>query len=324
MPRLTHRAARLALATVIGSGAVVFLPVPAAHAAGHQVLMSDYKFGPRTLTIPVGDSVTWVNQDTAPHDVKTTSGPASVHSPMLDKGGTWSHTFTKAGSYGYVCTVHPGMTGGIVVKAAATTRAPAPSTPPRRPHTPTSTPTRHPPRRRARAPRTARHPRHPRRPNTTAVRPPRHRPPHPPHRKRSRPRRRRPSAPPARSTRCSSWPGSSPGAPCSACSWSVPVRRRPPPHTPRKGSDHTSRNRHPWSTGPIPAPSAKPAAMAPVTYSLARRTASGTSCPWARPTATAEARVQPVPWVWALLWRGERNQCSSVPSVSRSTASPGR
>ncbi|MFZ3572826.1 cupredoxin domain-containing protein [Streptomyces sp. BH097] len=130
MPRLTHRAGRLALATLLSSGAVVFLPGPAAHAAGHQVLMSDYKFGPRTLTIPVGDSVTWVNQDTAPHDVKTTSGPASIHSPMLDKGGTWSHTFTKAGSYGYVCTVHPGMTGGIVVKAAATTRAPAPSTPP--------------------------------------------------------------------------------------------------------------------------------------------------------------------------------------------------
>ncbi|MEB8340346.1 cupredoxin domain-containing protein [Streptomyces endophyticus] len=131
MPRLIHRSGHLALATLLSSGAVVFLPAPAAHAAGHQVLMSDYKFGPRTLTIPVGDSVTWVNQDTAPHDVKTTSGPASIHSPMLDKGGTWSYTFTKAGSYGYVCTVHPGMTGGIVVKAAApATRAPAPSTPP--------------------------------------------------------------------------------------------------------------------------------------------------------------------------------------------------
>ncbi|WP_425838740.1 cupredoxin domain-containing protein [Streptomyces fractus] len=130
MPRLTHRATHLALATLLSSGAVVFLPVPAAHAAGHQVLMSNYKFGPGTLTIPVGDSVTWVNQDTAPHDVKTTSGPAAIHSPMLDKGGTWTYTFTKAGSYGYVCTVHPGMTGGIVVKAAATTRAPAPSTPP--------------------------------------------------------------------------------------------------------------------------------------------------------------------------------------------------
>ncbi|MFJ9174123.1 cupredoxin family copper-binding protein [Streptomyces sp. NPDC102360] len=130
MPRLTHRAAHLALATVLSSGAVVFLPAPAAQAAGHQVLMSGYKFGPGTLTIPVGDSVTWVNQDTAPHDVKTTSGPASIHSPMLDKGGSWTHTFTKAGSYGYVCTVHPGMTGGIVVKAAPTSRAPAPSTPP--------------------------------------------------------------------------------------------------------------------------------------------------------------------------------------------------
>jgi hypothetical protein len=70
--------------------------------------------------------VTWTNQDTAPHDVKTTSGPVSIHSPMLDKGQSWSFTFTTAGSYGYVCTVHPNMTAGITVRAAApaTTAAP--------------------------------------------------------------------------------------------------------------------------------------------------------------------------------------------------------
>ncbi|MFB6674857.1 plastocyanin/azurin family copper-binding protein [Streptomyces sp. NPDC056390] len=90
--------------------------------------MSGYAFGPRALTITAGDTVTWVNQDSAPHDVKTTSGPESVRSPMLDKGGTWSHTFTVAGSYGYVCTVHPGMTAQLVVKTAAT-RKPAPELP---------------------------------------------------------------------------------------------------------------------------------------------------------------------------------------------------
>ncbi|MFE0258292.1 plastocyanin/azurin family copper-binding protein [Streptomyces sp. NPDC059010] len=125
-PRLTLRSPRALLAALFLTAALTFLQAPAAQAAGHQIVMSGYAFGPRSLTITVGDTVTWTNQDTAPHDVKTTSGPASFHSPMLNKGGTWSYTFTTAGTYSYVCTVHPGMTAQIVVKAAAT-RAPAPS-----------------------------------------------------------------------------------------------------------------------------------------------------------------------------------------------------
>ncbi|MFG2129400.1 plastocyanin/azurin family copper-binding protein [Streptomyces sp. NPDC048751] len=120
MPRLTLL--RGLLAALFMTGAVTVLPgaVPPAHAAtAHQVLMSGYAFSPRSLTIAAGDTVTWTNQDQAPHDVKTTSGPASLHSPMLNKGGTWSHTFTTPGTYGYVCTVHPGMTAQLVVKAAA-------------------------------------------------------------------------------------------------------------------------------------------------------------------------------------------------------------
>ena len=118
MPRLTVPRALLAILFVAGSAAV--LPAPAAQAATtHQVLMSGYAFSPRTLTITAGDTVTWTNQDQAPHDVKTTSGPASIHSPMLNKGGTWSHTFATAGTYGYVCTVHPNMTAQLVVEPAA-------------------------------------------------------------------------------------------------------------------------------------------------------------------------------------------------------------
>lgn len=125
MPRLTVLRALPAALFVTGAVTVVPGAVPAAHAAAaHQVLMSGYAFSPRSLTIAVGDTVTWTNQDQAPHDVKTTSGPASVHSPMLNKGGTWSHTFTTPGAYGYVCTVHPGMTAQLVVKAAA---APSPA-----------------------------------------------------------------------------------------------------------------------------------------------------------------------------------------------------
>ncbi|MCW8379642.1 cupredoxin domain-containing protein [Streptomyces justiciae] len=122
MPRLTVPRTLLAAFLVAAPGAV--LPASPAEAATHQVLMSGYAFSPRSLTITAGDTVTWTNQDQAPHDVKTTSGPASIHSPMLNKGGSWSHTFTTAGTYGYVCTVHPDMTAQLVVKPAA---APAPT-----------------------------------------------------------------------------------------------------------------------------------------------------------------------------------------------------
>ncbi|MEU5888722.1 plastocyanin/azurin family copper-binding protein [Streptomyces sp. NPDC047461] len=80
--------------------------------------MQGYAFAPASLTVHVGDSVTWTNGDTAPHDVKTTSGPVAIHSPMLDNGQTWTYTFTAAGSYGYYCTVHPDMTARITVPAA--------------------------------------------------------------------------------------------------------------------------------------------------------------------------------------------------------------
>ena len=78
-----------------------------------------------------------------------------------------------------------------------------------------------------------------------------------------------------------------------------------------------------WSTGPIPAPSGKPCAIAPVTYSLAAATASGTASPSASREATALASVQPVPWVCRLSSRADRYvRVSPVAVSSRSTASP--
>ncbi|MEU0950322.1 plastocyanin/azurin family copper-binding protein [Streptomyces canus] len=104
--------------------AVWLLPSGQASAASYSVAMKGYAFSPASLSVPAGSTVTWTNYDTAPHDVKTTSGPLSIHSPMLNKGQSWSFTFATAGSYGYVCTVHPDMTAGITVRAAP---APAPA-----------------------------------------------------------------------------------------------------------------------------------------------------------------------------------------------------
>lgn len=131
--RAARRAAPgAALAVLAVLTPLLFLLVAAperASAASYQVTMKGYAFSPRTLTVEVGSTVTWTNQDTAPHDVKTTSGPASFHSPMLNKGQSWSFTFTQAGSYGYYCTVHPAMTAGIVVRAAAPATSAAPPSP---------------------------------------------------------------------------------------------------------------------------------------------------------------------------------------------------
>ncbi|WP_307840910.1 cupredoxin family copper-binding protein [Streptomyces sp. GESEQ-4] len=120
-----------ALSAVLALVALLVAVPGEASAATYQVTMKGYAFVPARLTVPAGSTVTWTNQDTAPHDVKTTSGPVSIHSPMLDKGESWSFTFGTAGSYGYYCTVHPDMTAGITVRAAA----PATSAAPTRTHT---------------------------------------------------------------------------------------------------------------------------------------------------------------------------------------------
>ena len=88
-----------------------------------------YAFDPPAMTVPEGTTVTWTNQDTAPHTV-TSEGSGPLDSPNLQKGDSWSFTFTKPGTYAYYCAVHPDMKGTVTVTAAAssTTVAAAPTT----------------------------------------------------------------------------------------------------------------------------------------------------------------------------------------------------
>ena len=81
--------------------------------AGTAVAITDFKFNPATLTVPVGTAVTWTNQDEEPHTVAAKDG--SFHSPGMDTHGTYSFTFTTPGSYDYICSIHPFMTGTVVV-----------------------------------------------------------------------------------------------------------------------------------------------------------------------------------------------------------------
>jgi amicyanin len=81
--------------------------------AGTSVSISDFKFNPATLTVPVGTTVTWTNQDEEPHTVAAKDG--SFHSPGMDTHGTYSYKFTAPGSFDYICSIHPFMVGTVVV-----------------------------------------------------------------------------------------------------------------------------------------------------------------------------------------------------------------
>jgi amicyanin len=81
----------------------------------YQVKIDNFSFEPTTLTVPVGTTVTWTNQDDVPHNVVSTEGK-TLKSPVMDTDQKFSFTFAKAGTYSYFCGIHPKMTGKVVVQ----------------------------------------------------------------------------------------------------------------------------------------------------------------------------------------------------------------
>ncbi|MGC7097327.1 cupredoxin domain-containing protein [Amycolatopsis lurida] len=121
---------RVLVVALLLLGGQLLIPASASAASTH-VMISGYAYSPATLTVRTGDTVTWSNHDQAPHDVVTTSAPASFKSPMLATGQSWSHTFAKAGSYSYYCSVHPDMKAKVAAQQAAA--PPAQPTAPKQP-----------------------------------------------------------------------------------------------------------------------------------------------------------------------------------------------
>ena len=83
-------------------------------AANAEVKIDNFSFGPQTVTVPVGATVTWTNRDDIPHTVVSTDG--LFNSKVRDTDEKFSYTFAKAGMYPYYCSVHPKMTGKVVVQ----------------------------------------------------------------------------------------------------------------------------------------------------------------------------------------------------------------
>ncbi len=96
--------------------AAIALAMPAVAAPTPiTVKISNFVFAAQTITVTPGTTVTWVNEDDIPHTVVADN--KAFKSKVLDTDDRFSFTFTTAGRYGYFCSIHPHMTGVVVVKA---------------------------------------------------------------------------------------------------------------------------------------------------------------------------------------------------------------
>lgn len=104
---LRNLAIRGAVAAVLAS------QISAARCEAVQVTIDNFTFAPAALTVKVGTTVTWKNQDDIPHTVVSAG---KFKSKALDTDDSFSFTFTSTGDYTYFCSLHPHMTGTIKVE----------------------------------------------------------------------------------------------------------------------------------------------------------------------------------------------------------------
>jgi plastocyanin len=81
--------------------------------ATNAVRIKNFAFSPATITVAAGSTVVWTNADVVGHDVTFDGGGIASH--VLDQNDTFSHTFPTAGTYQYICTIHPFMHGTVIV-----------------------------------------------------------------------------------------------------------------------------------------------------------------------------------------------------------------
>lgn len=97
------------------------MAMPASQAATpvagpNQVVINNFAFGPATLTVKRGTTVTWINKDGDAHTVTAVGAKPPFASNPLDTGDSFSFTFNQPGTYAYFCKIHPTMKGVVVVQ----------------------------------------------------------------------------------------------------------------------------------------------------------------------------------------------------------------
>ena len=118
-----------------GGGSTSSSTAPSSSAS---VSMAGRSFSPSTVTIAAGGAVTFRNDDDRAHTVTANDG--AFNSGTISEGGSWKRTFKTAGTFAYLCAIHPEMTGKVVVKGSGGASATAPTPKPKPSPTPTPTP----------------------------------------------------------------------------------------------------------------------------------------------------------------------------------------
>ena len=118
--------ARVRLGVVAGAVAALFVVAGPVGAADTALSIAGFAFNPGTITVKVGDTVTWTNNDTATH----TATGADFDTGHLAGGASGSVTFSTTGTFAYHCAIHASMTGTVIVEAASNGNGGQATTPP--------------------------------------------------------------------------------------------------------------------------------------------------------------------------------------------------
>jgi plastocyanin len=109
----------LVVGPVLLGAAVLLVAAPRTHAASTvSVEISNFAFQPASVTIQVGDTVTWTNLDSTAHTA-TDTGSGALFDGAMNQGESFSYTFTQPGTVNYICTLHPEMTGAVIVQGGS-------------------------------------------------------------------------------------------------------------------------------------------------------------------------------------------------------------
>ena len=111
----------LTMSVIAGIAAGFLLAATPASAEDVAVKIGNFTFGPQDLKVKAGTTVTWTNEDDIPHTIVSAN---NFRSKPLDSDDRFSFTFTTPGTYRYFCSLHPHMTGTIVVHTATGDNAP--------------------------------------------------------------------------------------------------------------------------------------------------------------------------------------------------------
>ena len=115
MNRFTRTLALQAVILATGGVMLSTVATSATTPAAAAVQIANFTFKSPVVTVKPGTTVTWTNADDIPHTVVSKDG--LFKSKVLDSGDRFSFTFAKPGQFGYFCSIHPHMTGMVIVKA---------------------------------------------------------------------------------------------------------------------------------------------------------------------------------------------------------------